>query len=66
MKILYNAIAEDTQKKLINEIKGLISDAPLIRPVMPRWNKPFKTLISDIPSLKSSGFWTLIALNLLV
>ena len=46
MKILYNAIAEDTQKKLINEIKSLISGAPLIRPVMPRWNKPFKTLIS--------------------
>ena len=48
MKILYNAIAEDTQKKLINEIKSLISDAPLIRPVMPKWNKPFKTLITNV------------------
>ena len=51
MKILYNAITEDTQKKLINEIKSLISDAPLIRPVMPRWNKPFKTLITN------AGVW---------
>ena len=47
MKILLNVLENNIQKKLIEEVEFLISKAPLIQPIMPKWNKPFKTLITN-------------------
>ena len=47
MKILLNALTKNTQEKLIEEVKKLISNSPLITPIMPKWGKPYKTLITN-------------------
>ena len=39
MKILLNALTKNTQEKLIEEVKKLISNSPLITPIMPKWGK---------------------------
>lgn len=58
MKILFNILSDNIQKKLIKDIKKIILEAPLIQPIMPRWNKPFKTLITN------AGSWGWVSDNL--
>lgn len=47
MKIILKALTHNIQEKLIEETKKIISYSPLIQPIMPRWNKPYKTLITN-------------------
>ena len=47
MKILLKVLTINTQIKLMEEVEKLISVSPLIQPTMPKWNKPFKTLITN-------------------
>ena len=47
MKILLKVLTDSIQKKLIKEVKRIINLSPLIQPIMPKWNKPYKTLITN-------------------
>ena len=47
MQIICDALNITNQKILIFDVLKIIKSAPLILPKLPRWNKPFRVLITN-------------------